>query len=69
MNKIAEGHGTIDEPDQLHRIASAISSGNTICAFGDGAAQPVLSFVRKFRKQFEDYVLTGGKSQTKKLVA
>ncbi|MBI3202454.1 MAG: NADH-quinone oxidoreductase subunit NuoF [Myxococcales bacterium] len=68
LDKLVEGHATMDELDQLHRIASDIT-GNTICAFGDGAAQPVLSFVRKFRKQFEDYVLTGGKSQTKKLVA
>ena len=68
LNKLVDGHGTMEELDQLHRIASDIT-GNTICAFGDGAAQPALSFVRKFRKQFEDYVLTGGKSQTKKLVA
>ena len=68
LNKLVEGHATLEELDQLHRIASDIT-GNTICAFGDGAAQPVLSFVRKFRKHFEDYVVTGGKSQTKKLVA
>lgn len=68
LDKIVEGRATMDELDQIHRIASDIT-GNTICAFGDGAAQPALSFVRKFRKQFEDYVLTGGKSQTKKLVA
>ena len=47
----------------MHEIASDIM-GNTICAFGDGAAQPALAFVRKFRKNFEDYVDTGGKSQT-----
>jgi len=41
--------------------------GNTICAFGDGAAQPALSFVRKFRRNFEDYVLHGGSSQTRTL--
>jgi len=68
LNKIVEGRGTIEELDQISRIASDIT-GNTICAFGDGAAQPAMSFVRKFRKQFEDYVLTGGKSQTRKLVA
>ena len=34
---------------------------------GDGAAQPALTFVRKFRKQLEDYVHTGGKSQTGRL--
>jgi NADH-quinone oxidoreductase subunit F len=68
LSKIVEGRGTIEELDEISRIASDIT-GNTICAFGDGAAQPAMSFVRKFRKQFEDYVLTGGKSQTRKLVA
>jgi NADH-quinone oxidoreductase subunit F len=66
LEKVVEGRGTIDELNQLHRIASDMT-GNTICAFADGAAQPALSFVRHFRKNFEDYVLTGGKSQTKRL--
>ena len=39
-----------------HEIAANIM-GNTICAFGDGAAMPALGFVRKFRRNFEDYVL------------
>nr|PZN18416.1 MAG: NADH-quinone oxidoreductase subunit NuoF [Pseudomonadota bacterium] len=66
LNKIVAGTATMDELDQIHEIASNIT-GNTICAFGDGAAQPMLSFVKKFRKSFEDYVLTGGKSQTGRL--
>jgi NADH-quinone oxidoreductase subunit F len=60
------GDATMDELDRIHEIASDIT-GNTICAFGDGAAQPALAFVRKYRKNFEDYVKTGGKSQTKRL--
>jgi NADH-quinone oxidoreductase subunit F len=68
LDKIVEGRGTIEELNELHRIASDMT-GNTICAFADGAAQPALSFVRKFRKEFEDYVLTGGKSQTRRLSA
>ncbi|MEZ4225307.1 MAG: NADH-quinone oxidoreductase subunit NuoF [Polyangiaceae bacterium] len=67
-NKLVEGTATLEELDRITEIASNIT-GNTICAFGDGAAQPALSFVRKFRKQFEDYILTGGKGQTKRLVA
>ena len=66
LNKIVEGRGSIAELDQISEIASDIT-GNTICAFGDGAAQPALTFVRKFRKQLEDYVHTGGKSQTGRL--
>jgi NADH-quinone oxidoreductase subunit F len=66
LDKIVEGRGSMEELDRIHEIASDIT-GNTICAFGDGAAQPALAFVRKYRKHFEDYVLTGGKSQTHRL--
>jgi NADH-quinone oxidoreductase subunit F len=68
LDKIVEGRATMDELDQIHEIASNIT-GNTICAFGDGAAQPALSFIKRFRKNFEDYVQTGGASQTKRLTA
>jgi NADH-quinone oxidoreductase subunit F len=68
LDKIVEGTASIPELDRIHEIASNIT-GNTICAFGDGAAMPAMSFVRKYRKHFEDYIRTGGKSQTRKLVA
>ncbi len=67
IDKIVAGTATIAELDLLSELASDIT-GNTICAFGDGAAQPVLSFVRKFRANFEDYVLNGGRQQTRTLV-
>src|SRR5436190_612009 len=66
LEKVVHGNGSIAELDQISEIASDIT-GNTICAFGDGAAQPALTFVRKFRKELEDYVHTGGKSQTGRL--
>ena len=66
VDKIVHGKGSIAELDEISEIASNIM-GNTICAFGDGAAQPMLAFVRKYRKSFEDYVRTGGKSQTGRL--
>ncbi|HYO95873.1 MAG TPA: NADH-quinone oxidoreductase subunit NuoF [Polyangiaceae bacterium] len=64
--KIIEGKATLEELDRIHEIASNIT-GNTICAFGDGAAQPMLAFVRRYRKHFEDYIQTGGRSQTRRL--
>ena len=67
LGKIVRGEGSLEELDHIHDIANDIT-GNTICAFGDGAAQPALSFVRKYRRHFEDYIETGGRSQTKKLV-
>jgi NADH-quinone oxidoreductase subunit F len=66
FDKVVEGTGTLEELDQVHEIASNIT-GNTICAFGDGAAQPALAFVRKYREQFEDYILNQGRSQTGRL--
>jgi NADH-quinone oxidoreductase subunit F len=66
LDKIVSGKGSIVELDQISEIASDIT-GNTICAFGDGAATPALHFVRKFRKNLEDYVNTGGRSQTGRL--
>jgi NADH-quinone oxidoreductase subunit F len=68
LDKIVDGKGSIEELNQLHEIASNIT-GNTICAFGDGAAQPALSFVRKFRPQLVDYITSGGKAQTRSLRA
>jgi NADH-quinone oxidoreductase subunit F len=66
LDKVVAGKATIQELDRLHEIANDIT-GNTICAFGDGAAQPALAFVRRYRKNFEDYVTGGGKSQTRRL--
>ena len=67
LEKIVAGTATMDELNQVSEIASDIT-GNTICAFGDGAAQPALSFVRKFRPAFEDYIRTGGQHQTRTLL-
>jgi NADH-quinone oxidoreductase subunit F len=67
LGKIADGKATMEELNLVSEVASNIS-GNTICAFGDGAAGPMLAFVQKFRKSFEDYILTGGQNQTRHLV-
>jgi NADH-quinone oxidoreductase subunit F len=53
--KILRGEATMDELDTISEIASGMM-GNTICAFGDGAAMPALALVRKFRSHFEDHV-------------
>ncbi|MBX3181242.1 MAG: NADH-quinone oxidoreductase subunit NuoF [Polyangiaceae bacterium] len=58
FDKVVAGEATLEELNQVHQVASNIM-GNTICAFGDGAATPMLAFVRKFRPQFEEYVRRG----------
>ncbi|HZF54110.1 MAG TPA: NADH-quinone oxidoreductase subunit NuoF [Polyangiaceae bacterium] len=66
LDRIVQGEATLDELDRLHEIAGNIM-GNTICAFGEGTAMPALGFLQKFRKEFEAYVKTGGKSSTRRL--
>jgi NADH-quinone oxidoreductase subunit F len=54
ITKLLEGTATMQELDQVHDIGSAIM-GNTICAFGEGAAMPALALVRKYRRHFEEH--------------
>ncbi len=55
FQKIVDGKGSIEELDSVSDIASSII-GNTICAFGDGAAMPMLGFLRKFRHEFVEHI-------------
>ncbi len=66
LDKIVAGEGSMEELNLLHDVASGIM-GNTICAFGEGAAMPALGFVQKFRPELEAYVTSGGKSGTGRL--
>ncbi len=66
LDRIVAGEATLDELDRLHEIAGNIM-GNTICAFGEGTAMPALGFLQKFRKEFEAFVQTKGKSSTRRL--
>ncbi len=59
FEKIEAGHGDLRELNEVSDIASGII-GNTICAFGDGAAMPMLGFIRKFRKEFEEHIKAKG---------
>jgi NADH-quinone oxidoreductase subunit F len=61
--KLVEGKCTMEELDQLHDVANNIM-GNTICAFGEGTAMPALGFIKKYRKEFEEYVTGKRKLET-----
>ena len=52
LHRLSHGHGRREDADYLLHIAQNIQ-GRTICAFGEAAAWPVLSFVKKFREEFE----------------
>ncbi len=58
VRRIAEGKGRMEDLDLLTDVSQNIS-GRTICALGDAAAAPVLSFVKHFRPEFEYYIQHG----------
>jgi NADH-quinone oxidoreductase subunit F len=66
LDKLVHGKATDEEVGMLHDIANGIM-GNTICAFGEGAAMPALAFVQKFRPELDAYVKSGGKAGTGRL--
>lgn len=55
LHRILHGAGTEKDLDMLLDIAGNIG-GKTLCALGDAAAGPVISFVKKFRSEFESYI-------------
>ena len=55
IEKIEHGHGTAEDVAKLEQVAGSVM-GNTICALGDAAAMPVLSFVKKFKAEFLEHV-------------
>ncbi len=68
LHRMTHGEGRKADADYLLKIAANIQ-GRTICAFGEACAWPVLSFVNKFRDEFEakgaaDEAKRGGTAQT-----
>jgi len=55
LHKIIHGEAKPSDLDLLVDVAQNIS-GKTLCALGDAAAGPVISFVKKFRPEFEAYI-------------
>jgi NADH-quinone oxidoreductase subunit F len=55
LHRIEHGHGRDQDIPLLLDIADNIN-GKTLCALGDAAAGPVLSFVKKFRADFEAHI-------------
>lgn len=55
LKRFLAGDGTIKDIDLLLSVANNIE-GNTVCAFGDAAAWPVQSVIKKFREEFEKRV-------------
>jgi NADH-quinone oxidoreductase subunit F len=58
VRRIAEGKGRMEDLDLLTNVSENIS-GRTICALGDAAATPVMTFIKHFRPEFEYYIQHG----------
>jgi len=55
IKRIEEGEGRQKDLDRLIDVANNIN-GNTICALGDAAAAPVISFIKHFRDEFQYHI-------------
>jgi NADH-quinone oxidoreductase subunit F len=58
VHSILDGKGRLQDIELLIKVADNMK-GRTICALSDAAALPVLSFVTKFRDEFEYFVREG----------
>jgi len=58
LQRILAGQGTAADLVSLQEIPQAIM-GKTICALGDAASMPVLSFIKKFGPEFQHYIEHG----------
>lgn len=63
IHAVKAGKGSLQDIDTICKVAENMK-GRTICALSDAAALPVLSFVPKFRDEFEFYIREG-KSKVK----
>jgi NADH-quinone oxidoreductase subunit F len=52
VHRIVDGHGRKDDLDTIIDVAKR-GAGTTICAFYDGAVGPYISYIQKFRPEFE----------------
>jgi len=55
LERLMHERGRPGDIDNFHRIAKNIM-GNTICPLGDAAAMPAISYVTKFRSEFEEWL-------------
>lgn len=55
LKRIEEGQGKLADLDLLDSVSKKIM-GRTICALGDAAAMPVISFLKHFRSEFEQHI-------------
>jgi NADH-quinone oxidoreductase subunit F len=57
-HRIVEGKGRKEDLDTILDVARR-GAGTTICAFYDGAVGPYISYIEKFREEFETLIRSG----------
>lgn len=55
MTRFHAGYGEAKDIDNIRYLAENML-GRTFCPLGDAAAMPMISFIKKFRKEFEDHL-------------
>ncbi len=58
LHDIASGHAEVKDIDLVKKISEQMM-GKTICALSDAAAMAAISFVTKFRSEFEQHLQAG----------
>lgn len=58
VKRICEGRGSMEDLYLLENLAQGMM-GRTICPLADADALPILSFLKKFREEFEAYIRYG----------
>lgn len=59
LTRIEKGEGEIADLDTILSISETINM-KTLCPMGQAAIGPSISFITKFRGEFEDYIRNGG---------
>ena len=68
VRRIVGGQGRLQDLDDLLAIAGDME-GVTICVFADAAAWPVQSYITKFRGEFEQFIGSGRRIETREVDA
>lgn len=55
LTRMHSGGGVAKDIDNLKYLAENML-GRTFCPLGDAAAMPIISYVQKFRSEFEDHL-------------
>src|SRR5262245_20407210 len=59
LTRLEEGGARQPDVDILLKVSDNMM-GNTVCVLADAVARPVISFVKKFRAEFEEHARHGG---------